>query len=178
MLTILRKLVFVTTLITAILSLTAQANERTFQIDVLVFSQDTNTTEDLSAPSPTFNWPNRLIRPGQQSTEKVNALSSSLLNAATTLKRKPQYSVLKHISWTQRIGADKTGRSVKIDSREIKGFVQLKRGHTLHLNIGMEYQNPYAENTFTISEQRRILLNQKHYFDHPRFGVIVSITPQ
>jgi hypothetical protein len=79
------------------------------------------------------------------------------------------------------------------------GLVSLKRGHYLHLNIDMGYQernqehlsatsfndvNNYSEATlqplythYRMKQKRRIRTEEIHYFDHPRFGVIIQVTP-
>lgn len=172
-----RKLIITAYMIIALLPAQVNADKRKFQIDVLVFSQDLASTEDVDSSPLTINWPGRLIKPGQKSTEKINTSSSSLLEAEVLLNRKPQYSILKHISWTQTIPAESAGKAVRIQGNGVNGFVQLKRGHNLHLKVGMEYQEPSTGYTYTLSEQRRILFNQKHYFDHPRFGIIISVSP-
>ncbi len=33
------------------------------------------------------------------------------------------------------------------------------------------------EERYFIDEQRKLKLNEIHYFDHPRFGVILSVKP-
>ncbi len=172
-----RKIIFASLVFSAFMSTLANADNRKFQIDVLVFSQQTATTEIIDAPNPLVSWPKGLINPGQKNTELNNTASSTLQDAAKILGRKSQYSVLSHNSWNQTIGSEQRGKPVRIRGKGVDGFVQLKRGHNLHLIIGMEFPNEFAENTFTIAEQRRILLKQKHYFDHPRFGVIVNVSP-
>ncbi len=177
MTTIIRKIILIVFVLTTLISTQAHADKRKFQIDILVFSQDTATTEMIDAPGTPLSWPKRLIQLGQKSTEELSTSSSALLEAASKLGRKPQYSILKHISWTQTIASERAGRPVRIQGNGVNGFVQLKRGHNLHLTIGMEYPNQITGNTLTLSEQRRVLFNQKHYFDHPRFGVIAHVSP-
>ncbi len=79
------------------------------------------------------------------------------------------------------------------------GLISLKRGHYLHLNIDMGYQernqerlsatsfndiNNPSETTlqplysnYRMKQKRRIRTEEIHYFDHPRFGVIIQVTP-
>ncbi|MCH9699125.1 MAG: peptidoglycan binding protein CsiV [Gammaproteobacteria bacterium] len=164
-------------LLSALLPTQSNADMRTFQIDVVIFTQQPETTELLDFDNTSLKWPKHLINPGQQSTKLLSSSDSNLENDAAKLKRKSHYQVLEHISWTQTIASEQAGRAVRIQSDDLNGFIQLKRGHNLHLIVGMEYPNKFGDNMHIISEQRRILLNQKHYFDHPRFGVIAQVSP-
>ena len=177
MTSIFRKTTLIVFVLTTLISTQTHADKRKFQIDILVFSQDTTTTEMIDAPATPLSWPKGLIQLGQKSTKELSTSSSALLEAASILARKPQYSILKHISWTQTIASERSGKPVRIQGNGVNGFVQLKRGHNLHLTIGMEYSDQMTGNMLTISEQRRILFNQKHYFDHPKFGIIASVSP-
>jgi hypothetical protein len=155
-----------------LLSTQVQAKKRTFQIDVLVFKQTISSTEALNTSNPPLSWPKGLSNANNNSRS-----SSTLSNAAAILAKKPEYSILKHASWTQTISSDRAGKPIRIQGNGINGFVQLRRGHNLHLNVGMEYPNHSGGQTFSFSEQRRILLNKKHYFDHPRLGAIINVSP-
>ncbi len=177
MIKIARKISLIVFVLTALLSTLAHADKRKFQIDILVFSQDTTTTEMISVPGTPLSWPRGLIQPGKKNTKEISTSSSTLLEAESRLGRKPQYSILKHVSWIQTIASARAGKPVRIQGNGVNGFVQLKRGHNLHLTIGIEYQDQMTGNTLTLSEQRRVLFNQKHYFDHPRFGVIAHVSP-
>ncbi|GEM_PF-2710620 len=79
------------------------------------------------------------------------------------------------------------------------GLISLKRGHYLHLNIDMGFQERtvsssseaifnddafYSEavevpsySSYRMKQKRRIRSGEIHYFDHPRFGLIAQVTP-
>jgi hypothetical protein len=172
-----RRTIVFTCLFIALFSTLTHAEKRKFQIDVLVFLHNEATSEETNAPHSPLNWPKKMITPGEKATKSISASSSTLAKAADILAKKPQYSVLLHQSWEQAISSQQSGDYVRIQAQGVNGFAQLRRSHNLHLNIGIEYPNQSGENTFVISEKRRILLNKKHYFDHPRIGVITNITP-
>ncbi len=172
-----RKIIVIVCFLVSLIPAAGHTDTRKFQIDVLIFSQTATATESLDMSDPAIKWPKNTIRPGQRSTQKLSTSSSTLSGAASTLGRKSKYTVLEHISWVQTIASERAGRPVRIQGTEVDGFVQLKRGANLHLTIGFEYSPKNTDNTYTISEQRRILFNQRHYFDHPLFGVIVTVSP-
>lgn len=80
------------------------------------------------------------------------------------------------------------------DEDTIEGIIAIERNRFLHINIDLRYLQPDAESgaaglfsIFTRSEQRpkvfrlhaerRIGIDEVHYFDHPVFGVLVLVTP-
>jgi hypothetical protein len=172
-----RKTIVLICLCIALFSTLTHAGKRKFQIDVLVIQQNGATSENTNAPHSSLHWPKKMIEPGEKTTKSISASSSTLAKAASILAKKPQYSILLHQSWEQAISSQQSGDYVHIQGKGVNGFVQLRRSHNLHLNIGMEYPTQSGENTFVIAEKRRILLNKKHYFDHPRIGVITNVSP-
>jgi hypothetical protein len=63
-----------------------------------------------------------------------------------------------------------------VDVPGLAGSVYLERGQLLHLGFNLTYDND-SGHTYTLSELRRIKFNEKHYFDHPAFGVIALVSP-
>ena len=60
--------------------------------------------------------------------------------------------------------------AVAVENREVTGVVTEESG---------EHQTAAVEilRQFRISEKRRIRSKELHYFDHPRFGAVVQVTP-
>ena len=174
---IFKKTIVFICLLSALFSTLANADKRKFQIDVLVIKQNAASSEEIDNSHSLLNWPKKMIEPGDVTTKSISASSSTLAESANQIAKEPQYSILLDQSWEQEISAESSGAYVHIQNQGVNGFVQLKRSHNLHLNIGIEYPDQSGENNFVISERRRILLNKKHYFDHPRIAVITNVTP-
>ncbi len=164
-------------LFTALFSTLAYADKRKFQIDVLVIKQNGASSEETNHSNSILKWPKKMVEPGELTTKSINASSSKLAKSAAQITKEPQYSILLHQSWEQVIASERAGDYVHIQGQGVNGFVQLKRSHNLHLKVGIEYPNQTSGNSYVISEKRRILLNNKHYFDHPRVAVITHVTP-
>lgn len=79
-------------------------------------------------------------------------------------------------------------------ARIVDGVVSLQRSRFLHLNIDLLLSEPATGTTdaglfsifsrrenratsWRLQAQRRIRVNEVHYFDHPVFGVIIQVTP-
>lgn len=75
----------------------------------------------------------------------------------------------------------------------IDGIVRLSRGRFLHLALDLRYRrgaeksegsllsmfdrDVERESLYRLAQSRRIRSGEMHYFDHPRFGAIVLLTP-
>ncbi len=76
----------------------------------------------------------------------------------------------------------------------VDGIISLQRNRFLHINLDLLLSEPAAEaarsgvfsifnrqesrpKVFRLQGQRRIRVNEVHYFDHPVIGVIVQVTP-
>ncbi len=77
----------------------------------------------------------------------------------------------------------------------VDGVVALQRSRFLHLSLDLQFTEPAADTgesglfsiftrrddraeVFRLQGQRRIRVNEVHYFDHPVIGVIVQVRPQ
>jgi len=46
-----------------------------------------------------------------------------------------------------------------------------------YLHLGLELTLPAEETgTYTLSQRRRVKINELHYFDHPRLGAVTLVT--
>jgi hypothetical protein len=100
-----------------------------------------------------------------------------------TLRRSRKYRPLAHIGWTQpgfpRTEAKYFPLSSLVDpSTGVVGQVALSRGRYLHLTLDLVFAPPEeGGQRYVVRQTRRMRSNERHYFDHPRFGVIAIITP-
>jgi hypothetical protein len=59
----------------------------------------------------------------------------------------------------------------------LDGTVSLTRSRFLHLAVDLIYVDPDTGVPMQLKESRRMRSNELHYLDHPRFGVLVQVTP-
>ncbi|HEY4644860.1 MAG TPA: CsiV family protein [Steroidobacteraceae bacterium] len=127
----------------------------------------------------------------------VSSLSPALFRLSgieSSLQRSRSYEVIGHIGWTQI--AVPRGSGLAVDLSEIglsglsvQGTGALERGKYLYLRLDLAYapgQLPASlvgdvqsagPVTFSLSQVRRVRPFERHYFDHPAFGVIALISP-
>jgi hypothetical protein len=53
--------------------------------------------------------------------------------------------------------------------------VALQRSQYLFLGVDIDYQAAPGT-TYGLREKRRIKFGERHYFDHPAFGVVAQVT--
>ena len=112
-------------------------------------------------------------------------IDSARMNAYLRRLNSGGYRVRWHQAWTQR-ASDRTQRMAtplpvlaalgggQADPG-LEGSVELSAGTYLHL--GLELEVPAGETgTYTLSQRRRVKINELHHFDHPRIGVITLVT--
>lgn len=95
------------------------------------------------------------------------------------LRASHNYQVVSHIAWTQA-GATLRGDPgtllsplIDVDS-PLSGTARLLRGTTLRLSFDLRMRNDEGP-SYVLQETRQIKLGEKHYFDHPYFGVIATV---
>ena len=121
-------------------------------------------------------------------TYRLNGISNGLRQSSA-------YAVVFHKAWRQPAydNANAVGYPVHAVAgsgrNNIEGSVRLTRERFLHLdanllmvpesshNTVVDLNTPYTSPVFELREKRRIKSNVIHYFDHPRFGMIATVTP-
>jgi hypothetical protein len=98
-----------------------------------------------------------------------------------TLRRSRNYQPIVHFGWTQPGYPRGDARYMSIDGlvppgSGLSGQVALARGRYLHLTLELTYETANGER-MVMRQTRRMRSNERHYFDHPAFGVIAIITP-
>lgn len=123
-----------------------------------------------------------VAQPLATSTETFPALPASkfkLTAVEDSLKRSRNYQSLGHFGWTQPGFPRTEAHYMSIDSQVaggLTGRVALSRGRYLHLTLDLALQGADGER-FILQHTRRMRSNERHYIDHPKFGVIALITP-
>ncbi|MXZ56204.1 MAG: hypothetical protein F4077_01785 [Gammaproteobacteria bacterium] len=121
--------------------------------------------------------------------------SLNLQQTATRLKNN-SYRIIDHFSWIQDgrpRGSESTvlvqfGQHFDDGFREVEGTIAFSVARFLHLKVNLWRFVPVPQNYdptetdfespiffYEIQESRRLALGEVHYFDHPKFGVLVQI---
>ena len=130
--------------------------------------------EETATPSA-----DRAVRPG---TVTVLAADQFKLTAVEeSLKRSRDYQLLAHVGWTQAGYALNSASFVSLadnlSGTGVSGRAALSRGRYLHLSLDLVYQPQAGQQRYVLKQSRRMRSTERHYFDHPYFGVIAVVTP-
>ncbi len=144
-----------------------------YLVEILVFRQP----GPLPKPMPVAALPNVATIAG-----RVEVLPDSVwqLGAAEqALARRGGYALLAHAAWAAIVPPN--GRTtarlddVLKEGAPLAGSVAVQRSQYLFLGVDIDYQAEPGL-TFGLREKRRIKFGERHYFDHPAFGVIAQVT--
>ncbi len=149
-------------------------------------SANADTNADATAAATDTTAAPDAIRP-------LNPAQFQLAGTEATMRRNPGYEPLAHFGVRMTVPERETGTVVPVQSlvdpaSGITGSITLQRGRFLHLALDLAYttSNPPAKLlqpnapagplTFQMHQDRRMRPFERHYFDHPAFGVIAIIT--
>lgn len=169
-------------LVTASPMLVAQDNR--YQIEIIVFEHlqmgDDNEVWVEQAARP--DWQGVISLAGGEATGGHVALPAGrqrMQGIYRVLRTSGEYRPLLHATWEQPGLAPARARSVLLprDSELVEGTVRLRRTRYLHVDLDLIYVlGSGMGNYVRLEEERRVRLNELHYFDHPLFGAIVQVT--
>jgi hypothetical protein len=109
-----------------------------------------------------------------------------LSGSEDALKRNRNYKPIVHLGWTQPGFGTQGAQSVPVDATgpdgsRVYGQVTLVRERYLHLSLNLVYEPPAgapdAGHRYVIRQSRRMRSTERHYIDHPHFGVVALINP-
>tara|TARA_R110001606_G_scaffold361754_7_gene515411 strand:- start:333426 stop:334031 length:606 start_codon:yes stop_codon:yes gene_type:complete len=192
------KLLSATRFITAFILLLASIQsyaDQWYHVELVVFEQlSTGTNEQW--PAMSGNDITASLAPGMASSYIQPATNNTLNTIASRLSSSSQYRVHYHQSWQQYIMRQGGAKAVKIASANglIEGTVRLDKATYLHasvdlwLKLNASQVNSWSDASSTgtnfnaprnphLVESRRIRSNDLDFFDHPKMGALLKITP-
>lgn len=185
---------FITAFILLLISIPSYADQW-YHVELIVFEQLDTITDEQWPPMPDD------VLTGSLTTDMATsfiqpASNESLNNVAARLNRSSQYRVHYHQSWQQfimRKGRAKTINIISADSL-IEGTIRLDKATYLHASLDLWLkQNTGLVNSWSdgspqgtdisaprnphLEESRRIRSNKLYFFDHPKMGALLKLTP-
>ena len=171
------------------------AQPKSYDVEIVIFTvrHPGDDGEQWPTLSPEETEPAGLYSRDQISELPVDAYR--LNGISNGLRQSSAYAVVFHRAWRQPAyaNADAVGYPVHAVAgngrNNIEGSVRLTRERFLHLdadllmvpesshNTVVDLNTPYTSPVFELREKRRIKSNVIHYFDHPHFGMIATVTP-
>jgi hypothetical protein len=139
------------------------SHAKDYMVEVLIFenSEISQATEShfYEAPqnmkSASTSW---LIEP------------TMLLSEAELIIESPNYELKQHYSWGIESLPYESSANYTILDVDAQGYIKVYADQLLFTNIDLDFKG------FKMKEKRRLKLNEKHFFDHPKFGLLMQVS--
>lgn len=133
--------------------------------------------------APARAYPVPALTQAQTLAGRVEPLGNDqyqLSAAKDALARKGGFKILSHLVWAAIVPPN--GRTTTHladllttdDPGPLVGNLAVQRSQYLFMGLELDYT--VGNQTFGLREKRRIKFGERHYFDHPAFGVIAQVT--
>ncbi len=120
--------------------------------------------------------------------------NSDLSKAAKALEAGGDYVILTHKRWEQNAEPRSTAKWMRVGNpnsfeSDLIGTMRFYQGRYLHIELELLFRDRSVvtvsstdgvvalPQVYRISEHRRIRSLEVNYFDHPKFGALVQVTP-
>jgi len=153
--------IFFTVLTTVIFSNVSHAKE--YMIEVLVFE---NSNPSIATESSQYTEP----REARSGSNTWPLEPSMLLDQASRIKNSSNYRLVHHFSWGQKALPFEKSANFSIAEQNMRGFIKVYAEQLLFTNIDLDFSG------YRMNEKRRLKLNERHFFDHPKFGILMQVS--
>jgi hypothetical protein len=168
----------------------APAATNLYEIEVVVFENRLSGLEGGELWTREREKPASAGKDKPAGTGETPPADSALSAAAAALEKSGRHHVLAHLRWRQSAEAKSVSKPVNIGNTTggLDGSLRfyLSRFLIVEMNLALrEIQSGgmfsgVAENdtvVYRLNEPRRIKASEIHYFDHPKFGALVRVSP-
>ena len=141
----------------------AWAQTKEYQVEAIVFQQlNGGQVTEKNTYSPPRNNP---------STSQTWVLEPLLLTEqAALLNESPDYEVLGHFTWGQEALPSEEAATMHFREPRFYGWIKIYATTLLFANLDLDFEG------FRLEEKRRLKLDEVHFFDHPKFGVLLQVS--
>jgi hypothetical protein len=166
-------------------TLSSNATPEQWSLEAAEATQRLAIPEDEPAPATTPDPAQAAPPPPPPAGAAFPTLPSArfkLTAIEDTLKRSRAYQPIAHIGWTQPGYPRDAAQYIPIaslvpTSTGLLGQIALSRGRYLHLTLDLVYTPEGSAERYVLRQTRRMRSNERHFIDHPKFGVIALVTP-
>ena len=171
-----------------------------YDTEILVFQYTDiqEYTEKLNTPNVShikFNLDLTSLLLKTSTIEIEPVIDGYLSTQARDLATAQNYRIIFYGGWSQKTSNRKNAPYVEVNLPEIygrgdalTGVIRLFATDLLYIDVLMRYTPPATSGVnshnssdpllfYFIDERRRVKFDEVHFFDHPKFGVLVSVRP-
>ncbi len=173
-----------------LVSFSQNALARLYKVELIIFTNEGVSAEqwDFGSEATTKKLTQH-NKSSARSREPVNPIGlSNLANIRTRIAQSSDHRILKTLSWTQSSASYANSPLIRVDSPgyQLDGTVRVYAPNLLFTEFNLRYHPgvisppqfamPDIEQYF-LQEKRRLKLEEVHYFDHPKFGAVLTVRP-
>lgn len=152
------------------------AEGNAYQIELIVFSQNMPNTEVFDQTESRIKWPASLTELSAYKKADNMKLNAGL----AALSKDPAYRPIVHISWVQSADAVAPVHIQSPDGK-LNGYLQMQHEQSLQMMVDLEYASNQSDNSgksiiYRLNEKQPVKLNEVYYLDHPKLGIIATIS--
>lgn len=140
-----------------------QAYARDYKVEILVFE---NNKSSVATERNTYTPP----KPMKSASKSWALTPSLLLSEANKINASSDYQLKHHYAYgVKSLPYQKSANFTMLET-DIKGYVKIYADQLLFANMDLDF------NGFRMTQKRRLKLNEKHFFDHPKFGLLLQVS--
>jgi len=160
-----------------------------YEIEVIVFE---NRIPDLEGGELWARAPDKSATADVNDAVSVGekpAADSALSATAAALESSGRHHVLAHLRWQQSAEAKSVSKPVKVVSTDgaLEGALRFYLSRFLLLDVNLTLREAVSGGmsagagqiapAYRLTEARRVKSSETYYFDHPKFGALVRVSP-
>jgi len=153
-----------------------EENETQYEVELLVFEQrfPEYLGDELLPDNPPARAATELAIPVEPPANG-NPRFDSIIEQ---IEQDSRYRILAHERWIQRSEPKTEAKPRRIrgagPESAVDGSIRFYTTRFLHLEVNLTLRADGRD--YYLNELRRLRLNEVHYFDHPRFGMLARIS--
>jgi len=156
-----RKTTVYSLLVLSVTPIVTQAKD--YKVEVLVFK---NLIPSRATESHNYQEPRQMT-----SGSDVWAIEPTMLmSQAETLNKSSDYELMHHFSWGQEALRYAASATYTVAEPNFRGAIKVYADSLLFVNLDLDYDG------YRMNEKRRLKLNERHFFDHPKFGILLQVS--
>lgn len=141
----------------------SSASAKDYKVEVLVFE---NLNASMATENHAYEAPERM-----KSGSSAWLIEPTMLNEeANRIQESRDYMLKHHYSWGIESLPYQESANYNVVETDSQGYIKVYADQLLFTNIDLDYKG------FRLKENRRLKLNEKHFFDHPKFGLLMQVS--
>jgi hypothetical protein len=173
-------LILILASVPGLLAYAAAPSTNVYEIEVVVFE---NRLPDLEGGELWARNPDKSAAADMNDAVSIGekpAADSALSATAAALESSGRHHVLTHLHWQQSAEAKSVSKPVKVASTDgaLEGALRFYSSRFLLLDVNLTLREAgQTTPAYRLAEARRVKSSETYYFDHPKFGALVRVSP-